>query len=124
MAPGGTPPLLAGANRASAVLAAAMSMLATRAAALAAADILFTKVWLDEHLFNMTLKTTRTAAGKVFLMSEGKALEKGLPWPPWSWPTLCFLGLGPQSIEYLVALAQLFPELQLVLMDVDDSEWL
>eukprot|EP00421_Protoceratium_reticulatum_P033352 CAMPEP_0168481886 /NCGR_PEP_ID=MMETSP0228-20121227/64748_1 /TAXON_ID=133427 /ORGANISM="Protoceratium reticulatum, Strain CCCM 535 (=CCMP 1889)" /LENGTH=100 /DNA_ID=CAMNT_0008498279 /DNA_START=40 /DNA_END=339 /DNA_ORIENTATION=- len=72
----------------------------------------------------MTLKTTQVeGGGKVFMMSEEKALENGLGWPPMHWPTLCFLGLGPVSLDYLVALAQLFPELQLVLLEVQDESW-
>lgn len=84
-----------------------------------------TKVWLDSHLFNKTLKTNRKEDGsKVWLMDEAKAKEGGLEWPVNTWPTLCFLGLGQSSIEYLVTLAQFFPELQLVLMDVQDASWL
>lgn len=97
----------------------------SRTAGVAHGDLMGTKVWLDQHLFNMTLKTTRLEnGGKVFLMSEEKALENSLDWPPMFWPTLCFLGLGPSSIEYLTAIAQFFPELQLVLLEVEDGQWL
>ena len=58
------------------------------------------------------------------MMNEDSALERDLPWPPWAWPTLCFLGLGAMSIDYLLSLASLFPELQLVLFDVEDHQWL
>mmetsp|Transcript_96303 Transcript_96303/g.272259 ORF Transcript_96303/g.272259 Transcript_96303/m.272259 type:complete len:694 (-) Transcript_96303:26-2107(-) len=89
-------------------------------------DILATKVWLDQHVFNMTLKTTTLPNGaKAWMMSEEKAKERGLEeWPPNIWPTLCFLGLGASSIEYVVSLAQLVPELQLVLLDAPDDSWL
>eukprot|EP00448_Togula_jolla_P039456 CAMPEP_0170632508 /NCGR_PEP_ID=MMETSP0224-20130122/35365_1 /TAXON_ID=285029 /ORGANISM="Togula jolla, Strain CCCM 725" /LENGTH=179 /DNA_ID=CAMNT_0010961225 /DNA_START=17 /DNA_END=553 /DNA_ORIENTATION=+ len=73
----------------------------------------------------MTLKTTKVQGGKVWLSAEEKARERGQEiWPPLSWPTLCFLGLGPSSIEFLISLAQLFPELQLVLMEVEDASWI
>jgi len=103
-------------------LAFGVAALQLRAHALAQTDILGTKVWLDQHLFNMTLKTTHVEhKGRVWMMSDDKAVEQGLqPWPPEALPTLCFLGLGANSIEYLHALAQLFPELQLVLFDADD----
>eukprot|EP00405_Crypthecodinium_cohnii_P009379 CAMPEP_0206435098 /NCGR_PEP_ID=MMETSP0324_2-20121206/9620_1 /ASSEMBLY_ACC=CAM_ASM_000836 /TAXON_ID=2866 /ORGANISM="Crypthecodinium cohnii, Strain Seligo" /LENGTH=641 /DNA_ID=CAMNT_0053901877 /DNA_START=140 /DNA_END=2065 /DNA_ORIENTATION=+ len=95
------------------------------AVSLSSQDIMSTKVWLDQHLFNKTLKTTGLEGGrKVFLMDEGKARSAGLPWPPVAWPTLCFVGLGPSSIEYLAAMANLFPELQLALIGVTDEEWL
>jgi len=58
------------------------------------------------------------------MTDEVKASERGVGWPPESWPTLCFLGLGASSIEYLASLARLFPELQLVLMDVLEGRWL
>lgn len=95
-------------------------------AGLATDDIMGTKVWLDQHLFNMTLKTNVQPDGKrLFKMSESKAIERGLsPWPPQTLPTLCYLGLGQSSVEYLAALAQLFPELQLVLMEVQESQWI
>eukprot|EP00927_Polykrikos_kofoidii_P067393 TRINITY_DN62886_c0_g1_i1.p1 TRINITY_DN62886_c0_g1~~TRINITY_DN62886_c0_g1_i1.p1 ORF type:complete len:686 (-),score=106.81 TRINITY_DN62886_c0_g1_i1:373-2430(-) len=88
-------------------------------------DVLITKVWLDQHLFNMTLKTTKVPSGhKLWMMNEEKAKENGLDWPPHAWPTCCFVGLGENSLDFLVALASFFPELQLVLLDVEDQRWL
>mmetsp|Transcript_13065 Transcript_13065/g.32614 ORF Transcript_13065/g.32614 Transcript_13065/m.32614 type:complete len:713 (+) Transcript_13065:55-2193(+) len=108
-----------------ALVSAVVALCAVRAAAVASQDILGTKVWLDQHLFNMTLKTHKLEDGsRVWLMSEEKAREGGLEWPVASWPTLCFIGLGASSIEYLASLAQLFPELQLALLDVQAQEWL
>lgn len=88
-------------------------------------DVMATKVWLDQHLFNGTLRTTkREDGGKVFLTDAQKAEERGVEvWPPTRWPTLCFLGVGAFSVEYLTTVALLFPELQLVLMDVQDERW-
>ncbi|CAE8694452.1 unnamed protein product [Polarella glacialis] len=59
---------------------------------------------------------------KVFMMSEDKARDNGIPWPV-NWPTLCFIGLGEASVDYFVTLATLFPELQLALMEVEDMSW-
>jgi len=89
-------------------------------------DLMATKVWLDKHVFNSTLKTTSLPSGqKAFMTSLEKAKENGIEnWPPAEWPTLCFLGLGPQSITYLATVTQLFPELQIVLMEVEDERWL
>lgn len=108
--------------------AAALAVFAALAPCCGAAtkdDILATKVWLDQHVFNSTLKTTKLPGGsKVWMTSGDKAREQGLDdWPPAEWPTLCFIGLGVHSIEFLVSLAQLFPELKLVLLDYMDESY-
>ncbi|CAE8597120.1 unnamed protein product [Polarella glacialis] len=110
--------------------AAAFSLLALtslgRSDAMPLADIMGTKVWLDQHLFNSTLKTVSIDSNikgqKAFMMSEEKARDNGIPWPV-NWPTLCFIGLGEASVDYFVTLATLFPELQLALMEVEDMSW-
>eukprot|EP00747_Dinoflagellata_sp_TGD_P211835 gnl/TRDRNA2_/TRDRNA2_85015_c0_seq1.p1 gnl/TRDRNA2_/TRDRNA2_85015_c0~~gnl/TRDRNA2_/TRDRNA2_85015_c0_seq1.p1 ORF type:complete len:659 (-),score=110.96 gnl/TRDRNA2_/TRDRNA2_85015_c0_seq1:42-2018(-) len=111
-----------------AVAAAVAAVLGAReVATLDSSDILGTKVWLDQHLFNMTLKTATLDNGvKGWKMDPQKAKENGLDieWPPPQLPTLCFLGLGPSSLEYLVTIARLFPELHIVLMEADDPEYL
>jgi len=88
-------------------------------------DLVTTKVWLDRHVFNDTLKSKLSPAGhKIFVMSEDKVLTQGLAWPPKFKPTLCFVGLGRASLEMYVALHQLFPDLRIVLLDVQDLAYL
>ncbi|CAE7447699.1 HERC1 [Symbiodinium natans] len=40
------------------------------------------------------------------------------------WPTLCFLGLGPASADLFLALTRILPELQVVLIDVEEVRWI
>eukprot|EP00929_Paragymnodinium_shiwhaense_P007134 TRINITY_DN111081_c0_g1_i1.p1 TRINITY_DN111081_c0_g1~~TRINITY_DN111081_c0_g1_i1.p1 ORF type:complete len:645 (+),score=104.72 TRINITY_DN111081_c0_g1_i1:184-2118(+) len=89
-------------------------------------DIMGTKVWLDTHVFNSTLKTTKLDNGqKVFKMNRELARQRGIEdFSPDARPTLCFLGLGDLSFEYLVKLAHLFPELAIVLLEVSEPAWL
>eukprot|EP00913_Durusdinium_trenchii_P029547 g27697.t1 len=104
------------------------------------ADLLTTKVWLDRHVFNGTLVSVkRTTGHKIFRTSEEKALSQGLSWPL-ARPTMCFIGLGRASLEMYVvrspgfldmllkespalateAMTQLFPDLDIVLVDVQE----
>ncbi|CAJ1373523.1 unnamed protein product, partial [Effrenium voratum] len=87
-------------------------------------DLNIAKVFLDLHVFNGTLEPTRSPMGEmVFMSSAEKAKAQGLAWPV-NWPTLCFLGLGSASVELFIALTRLFPELQIVLLEVQDPRYL
>lgn len=83
------------------------------------------KVWLDRHIFNDTLRSLQAPGGhKVFVISEDKALAQNLAWPPEAKPTLCFVGLGRASFDMYVALHQLFPDLRILLVDVEEVAYL
>lgn len=87
-----------------------------------ALDLISAQVWLDKHVFNNTLAAESSALGfQRFVMQESKARAQGLPWPV-DWPTLCFLGLGPASSDLFMALTRILPELQVVLIDVEQGE--
>lgn len=82
------------------------------------------KVWLDKHIYNGTLGSSKSPHGyRMFRMQEAKAREQGLTWPL-DWPTLCFLGLGPASIDLFVSMAKVFPELRLVVLELDEPLYL